>query len=99
MKDYLKKVFREASETGAPVMRPLFFEFPEEKRAWEIGDEYMLGGDLLVAPVLYEGMRRRTVYLPECKWERFPKGGEVLSGGEYEVDAPLDVIPVFRKLS
>ncbi len=98
MKDYLKEVFAEASAKGYPVMRPLFFEFPEDPRAWEISDEYMLGSRLLVAPVLYEGMRRRSVYLPKGTWRRFPGGGGTLPGGEYETDAPLDEIPVFERV-
>ncbi len=97
MKEYLKEVFREASENGSPVMRPLFYEFPEDKRAWEIADEYMLGGKLLVAPVLYPGMRKRKVYLPEGRWK--DGKGALLCGGEYEADAPLDEIPVFVRLT
>ncbi len=98
MKEYLKEVFAEASEKGYPVMRTLFFEFPADSRAWEVADEYMLGSRLLVAPVLYEGMLRRTVYLPEGEWRKFPGGEEIYRGGEYEVDAPLDEIPVFERI-
>ena len=94
LKSYLRGAFHEASEKGYPVMRTLFFEFPEDAEAWEIGDEYMLGSTLLVAPVLYEGMRSRKVYLPRGEWEDFFTG-EVFQGGTYEVAVPLDKIPVF----
>lgn len=47
---------REAHEKGSPVMRPLFYDFPEDKAAWEIDDQYMFGPDILVAPVMYAGM-------------------------------------------
>ncbi len=96
LKDHLKKAFREASEKGYPVMRTLFFEFPEDGRAWEVGDEYMLGSELLVAPVLYEGQTARSVYLPRGEWEDFFTGKKYV-GGDYTVDAPLDTIPVFRR--
>ncbi len=94
LKGYLEEVFREASACGYPVMRPLFFEFPEDERAWEIGDEYMLGGRCLVAPVLYEGMREREVYLPQGSWKEFFTG-KVYGGGVVKIQAPLDIIPVF----
>ena len=45
-------------------MRPLFYDFPQDREAWNIEDEFMFGPDLLVAPVLYEGARARKVYLP-----------------------------------
>lgn len=98
MKDYLRRVFREASETGAPVMRPLFFEFPHDKKAWEIGDEYMFGGDYLVAPVLEEGVRERSVYLPQGSWRLCTDGTLYEGGRAYLIPAPLDVIPVFSLL-
>ena len=55
---------RAASETGAPVMRPLFFDFPEDSVCWASEDCYMFGPDLLVAPVMEEGARTRSIYLP-----------------------------------
>ena len=97
LKEYLKQAFREASEKGYPVMRALFFEFPEDARAWETGDEYMLGSGLLVAPVLYEGKTSRSVYLPDGEWEDYFTG-ERYGSGTHEVFAPLDRIPVFRRL-
>ncbi len=97
LKEYLKQAFREASEKGYPVMRALFFEFPEDTRAWETGDEYMLGSGLLVAPVLYEGKTSRSVYLPDGEWEDYFTG-ERYGSGTHEVSAPLEKIPVFRRL-
>ena len=79
-------------------MRTLFYEFPEDGRAWQVEDEYMLGGEYLVAPVLYAGMRERDVYLPRGRWENIHTN-EVLEGGKtHRVAAPLDVIPVFRRV-
>lgn len=98
LKPYLKKLMREASENGSPLMRTMFYEFPEDGACWNCTDQYMFGEKYLVAPVLYEGMRRRSVYLPAGQWKDL-ESGEVLAGGRtVEADAPLDVIPVFERL-
>lgn len=97
MKDYIKSLFEEASANGSPVIRPLFYEFPQDKRCWEVSDEYMFGGKYLVAPVLYEGMRERNVYFPQGNWKNI-HDGVIYSAGEATVAAPLDVIPVFEKV-
>ncbi len=76
-------------------MRPLFYEFPEDKKCWEVEDAYFFGPDFLVAPVMEEGVRERSVYLPKgCKWtDAYTK--KVYEGGqEVVVSAPLDIIPV-----
>ena len=76
----------------------MFYEFPEDGGCWNCTDQYMFGEKYLVAPVLYEGMRRRSVYLPAGQWKEL-ESGEVLAGGRtVEADAPLDVIPVFERL-
>lgn len=98
LKPYLKKLMREASENGSPLMRTMFYEFPEDGVCWNCTDQYMFGEKYLVAPVLYEGMRRRSVYLPAGQWKDL-ESGEVLAGGRtVEADAPLGVIPVFERL-
>ena len=98
MKPYLKEVMREASENGSPVMRAMFYEFPEDEECWRAEEQYMFGPRYLVAPVLYEGMTRREVYLPKGSW-RDLNSGEVLPGGRWvTADAPVEVIPVYEKL-
>lgn len=77
-------------------MRPLFYDFPEDKAAWETEDEYMFGPDVLVAPILYEGMRKRKVYLPEgSEWMHYFTGATYQGGETVEADAPLAQLPVF----
>ena len=87
---------QEAHETGLPVMRTLFTEFPEDKIAWDITDEYCYGAKYLVAPILYPEQRMRRVYLPMgCAWAEL-EGSAVYDGGQWiEVPAPLDTMPVF----
>ena len=98
MKPYLKEVMREASENGSPVMRAMFYEFPDDPMCWEADEQYMFGSRYLVAPVLYAGMAERDVYLPAGKWKNMATGEELAGGRKVTVAAPLEVIPVFEKL-
>lgn len=87
-----------ASQTGVPIMRPLLLEFPEEGRAWDVEDEFMLGPDLLVAPVLERGARSRSVYLPAgAEWSDAWTGARAPSGSEVVADAPLERIPLYLR--
>jgi alpha-glucosidase len=70
----LERAVREASETGWPVMRPMWFEFPEHGPLWSVEDQFMLGRDLLVAPVLWEGATQRTIHLPPGVWYELETG-------------------------
>jgi len=98
LKPYIMEQMKEAHEDGTPVLRLLFFDFPNDEVAYEVEDEYMFGPDILVAPVLFEGMRSRKVYLPKgAKWAD-ANTGTVYDGGQWiECDAPLNVIPVFLR--
>lgn len=96
MRHYIKKLMECAHETGTPPMRPIFYDYPRDKKAWEVDDEYMFGPDLLVAPILYEGISTRRVYLPEGSDWRNVNGGSLHRGGQYiECEAPIDIIPLF----
>ncbi|MDO5411840.1 MAG: glycoside hydrolase family 31 protein, partial [Lachnospiraceae bacterium] len=96
---YTRELMKEAHEKGTPVMRTLFYEFPEDKNAWEAEDEFMYGSRLLVAPVLEAGAISRKVYLPAGnKWENV-ETKEIYEGGQWiTAPAPMDVIPVFKKI-
>ena len=98
LRPYIMDQMKIASENGTPPMRPLFYDFPDDAAAWDIEDAYLFGGDILVAPVLYEGQRARDVYLPKgCRWVD-AKSGICYDGGQtVSCDAPLDTIPVFVK--
>ena len=98
LRPYTKRVMEEAHGTGAPVMRTLFYEFPSDLKCWEITDEYMYGADILVAPVLEAGARKRKVYLPlGYTWLESRTGIEYNGGEEVVVDAPIDYMPTFTK--
>ena len=95
MRPYVKRLMEEAHEKGTPVMRPLFYDFPQDAECWNVEDAYMFGPDVLVAPILYEKQRERKVYLPEGKWRRL-HDGKVFEGGCHVVSqAPIEAIPVF----
>ena len=64
LRPYIEEQMQVASDSGVPPMRPLFFDFPEDSESFIVDDQFLLGPDLLVAPVLYEGARSRKVYLP-----------------------------------
>ena len=97
MRDYIREVMREAHEKGTPVMRTLFYEFPDDPMVWEIDDEYMFGGSYLVAPVLFSGAVSRNVYLPSgVRWKDINDGTVYDGGCTICAAAPLDVIPVFE---
>lgn len=97
MRPYVRKLMKAAHEKGTPIMRPLFYDFPEDKIAWEIEDEYMFGPDLLVAPILYADARERKVYLPDGMWRNICNGEMYQGKQRITVAAPIDQIPVFVK--
>lgn len=98
LRPYIRECMKTASETGAPVMRPLFYDFPEDKTCWETEDAYMFGPDLLVAPVMEAGATTRTIYLPKGASWTDANTKQVYEGGQtVTVPAPLDVIPVMLR--
>lgn len=94
---YIYDLAHECEKTGAPIVRPLVYEYPADKHVRNISDEYMLGSFVLVAPVIAPGKEAREVYLPDGDWYDYYTG-EKYSGGRYILaDAPLDKVPVFIK--
>ncbi len=94
---YLYTQAKVASETGLPIVRHLALIAPNDPRAWAVEDAYALGDDLLVAPVLEEGARLRTVYLPAGTWVDWWTGRALQGGQVVTADAPLDRIPLFAR--
>jgi alpha-D-xyloside xylohydrolase len=79
-------------------MRPLFFDFMEDKAAMAIDDEFLFGPDILVAPILEYGARKRKVYLPAgASWTDAWTGKKIHGGCWLEADAPLERIPVYLR--
>ena len=83
-------------ETGAPYMRALFMDFPNDPKAADIPDEYMYGPAFLVAPVTEQGATHRTVYLPTGgDWYNYWTNERLHGGQTITVDAPIDTLPLF----
>jgi len=98
MREYTRGLMEAAHGDGQPVMRGLFHDFPEDAKAWDVADQFLYGPSLLVAPVLEAGARVRSVYLPPgASWTSLATGERYDGGVWVEVDAPLDVIPVFAR--
>ncbi len=98
LRPYITEQMKAAHEKGTPVMRPLFYDFPDDENAWKIEDAYMFGPKYLVAPVMEAGLRSRELYLPKGASWKHRESGTVYNGGQQiSVDAPLDCIPVFER--
>lgn len=96
LRPYLRELMKKSSETGCPVIRPLFYNFPADPDAWQIPDEFLLGDDILAAPVTEYGQRSRKLYLPKgTGWLRIWDGRRFEGGQSIECEAPLEQMPVF----
>ncbi len=96
--DYLRSLVTETEKNGTPVMRPVFYHY-DEPWAYKDSSEYLLGDDILVAPILEEGRRSRQVTLPNDVWIHLFTGDEYKMG-TFSVDAKVGEPPVFiRKAS
>ena len=93
LKEYLKESLEEYYTNGVPVMRPLVYHYPLGTNG-AVTDEYLLGRDILVAPVLTEGAVQREVLLPEDAWIHLFTG-EAYTGGNHTVPGPVGCPPVF----
>lgn len=92
---YLYSEFKNACDTGLPIMRPLVLDFQDDAEARRIDDQFMFGRSIMVAPVIRPNTRKRMVYLPRGNWYDFHTKAR-LEGGRFIIaDAPLDRIPLF----
>lgn len=83
-------------QTGAPFMRALFMDFPNDPNVLNLTDEYMFGPAFLVAPVTDQGATSRKVYLPAgCDWYNYWTNQRVKGGQTIDVSAPIDTLPLF----
>jgi alpha-D-xyloside xylohydrolase len=98
MRPYTRGLMRQAHEKGLPVIRAMFYEFPNDEKCWETKEQYMFGNKILVAPICEKGAVKRDVWLPKgANWTDF-NSGELYKGGQtVTIDAPVSVIPVFLR--
>lgn len=95
---YLYDLMHKGEVSGEPIIRPLLFNYQNDKNTYEINDEFMFGDSILVAPVVEQGARNRLVYLPEGdNWIDYWTKKEY-KGGQYIIkEAPLDICPIYIK--
>ncbi len=93
---YIYSLGYSANQTGAPFMRGLFMDFPHDPKVVNLGDEYMFGPALLVAPVTEQGATTRSVYLPAgSDWYNYWTNERLKGGQTIIASAPIDTIPLF----
>ena len=93
---YIYSLGKTTYDTGAPFMRALFMDFPDDPKVSNLGDEYLFGPALLVAPVTQQGRESRQVYLPAGRdWYNFWTNERLQGGQTVTVAAPIDTIPLF----
>ena len=98
LRPYVTKRMQEAHEKGTPVMRPMFYDFPDDPICWEVETQYLFGPEILVVPITDAGCRTIEVYLPAgASWTN-AWSGEKFQGGQWiTADAPIEQIPLFAR--
>lgn len=96
---YMWQCFEQACAAHTPIIRPTFYNFPDDEVCLQDSDDFMLGAELLVAPVVEAGATKRTVYLPQLpagqRWFDFYTRQAYAAGQSHVVDAPLAHLPLF----
>ena len=96
LRPYTRSIMQETHETGAPVIRPLFYAYPQDENTWAVSDQFLFGGDILVAPVIQAGQKERMVYLPRGeKWQCVYTDACYDGGQSICCPAPMEKIPLF----
>src|SRR4029079_9789736 len=90
-------VMHDTTVTGLPAMRPLVLEYPDETATSRLGDPYLFGGDLMLAPVLREGATMRGLYLPKGGWVEVATGRWFAGGGAISLPVTMESIPLFAR--
>ena len=95
---YLLASAWQSTQSGLPLLRPMALEYPGEPHIDQVDDQYLLGEDLLVAPVFQAGARSRWIYFPAGRWWALENPGEYVDGPGYrEVEAPLERLPLYAR--
>ena len=94
---YFYSLFDECHRTGAPILRPLLFEYPADETTYSADDEFLLGDALLIAPISRPGIEHRHVYLPEGTWFHYWSGERLEGPAHILTHAPLGNPAIYVK--
>lgn len=94
---YYYDLFYQGEKTGLPVLRPLVLNYQEDKETYNQNDQFMIGNNILVSPVLESGKTKKMVYLPSGKWYAL-NTNKIYKEGYHIIDAPLGICPAFVKM-
>lgn len=97
LKPYIRKHMDIASEKGTPVMRPMFFDYPDDEVCLTLGEQYMFGSDIIFAPITERGKTEKRVYLPEGEWILTKDKSLYLGNNWYTVNARINEFAAFVK--
>jgi len=97
MLPYLTEQAAKTVRTSSPLMRALYFDYPDDPKIWDRPQQWLLGDDLLVAPVTAEGAQTWTVYLPQGEWIDVWTGKSHSGGQSLDRAVPIDEIPVYAR--
>jgi alpha-glucosidase len=92
---FLYTRLEEAHQTGMPLFRPLMLNYQHDSNTLNLDDEFMIGEDLLVAPILQPNQTSRLAYLPDGIWYDYWTDRKQRGGTMIRVEAPLEVVPMF----
>src|SRR4030095_12237937 len=92
---FLYTTLEEAHRTGVPLFRPLVLNYQDDESTYNLDDEFMIGEDLLVAPIVKPDLTSRLVYLPKGLWYDYWTNRKYSGGATVRVDAPLETVPMF----
>jgi alpha-glucosidase len=92
---FLYTTLEEAHRTGVPLFRPLMLNYQDDESTYNLDDEFMIGDDLLVAPIVKPDLTGRLVYLPKGVWYDYWTNKKYSGGTMVRVDAPLETVPMF----
>jgi alpha-glucosidase len=92
---FLYTTLEEAHRSGVPLFRPLLLNYQDDSNTYNLDDEFMIGDDLLVAPILRPDVTHRLVYLPKGTWYDYWTNKNYSGGTMISVDAPLETVPMF----
>ncbi len=92
---YLYTALEEAHRTGVPPFRPLLLNYQDDPSTYNLDDQFMVGDDILLAPIVKPDVTRRLVYLPAGSWYDYWTNKKYAGGTMISVEAPLEVVPMF----